>query len=98
MSRKKLVWLFALLISGPASVQAAEPLAQQIDRLILEKSKGKPISLQTDDAEFLRRVYLDLSGQIPSIEQTRAFLADKASDKRAKLIDQLLNSSNYPKR
>jgi hypothetical protein len=42
------------------------------------------------DAEFLRRVFLDVTGLLPKIEETRAFLGDNATDKRAKLIDALL--------
>lgn len=47
-----------------------------------------------DDATFLRRVYLDLFGRIPSVSETRDFLAESASDKREKLIDRLLFSDN----
>lgn len=47
-------------------------------------------SPQSDDAEFLRRVYLDTISVLPTPEETHAFLADKSPDKRAKLIDQLL--------
>ncbi len=49
----------------------------------------------SDDAEFLRRVYLDLAGRIPTVSQTRAFLADKRSDKRDRLVEQLLASPRY---
>ena len=48
-----------------------------------------------DDAEFLRRVYLDLVGIIPTHEEAKAFLDDKAPDKRAKLIDRLLEHPRY---
>jgi hypothetical protein len=47
------------------------------------------------DAEFLRRVYLDLAGRIPSVAEARAFLADKRSDKRARLVEQLLAGPRY---
>ena len=42
-----------------------------------------------DDAEFVRRVYLDLAGCVPSAEATRAFLADErpTATKREELID-----------
>ncbi|MGH7130199.1 MAG: DUF1549 domain-containing protein, partial [Planctomycetaceae bacterium] len=43
-----------------------------------------------DDATFLRRVYLDLVGRIPSVAEVRDFLTDSAPDKRAKLVDRLL--------
>jgi hypothetical protein len=48
-----------------------------------------------DDAEFLRRVALDLTGRIPSVAETRAFLADRASDKRERLVARLLDSPRY---
>lgn len=47
----------------------------------------------TDDATFVRRIYLDLIGVIPSADEARAFVEDKAPDKRPKLIDALLNRS-----
>lgn len=49
----------------------------------------------TTDAEFMRRVYLDITGRIPQPEQVAAFLADSGSGKRARLIDQLLASDAY---
>ena len=50
---------------------------------------------QADDAEFLRRVYLDITGKIPPPEKAAAFLDSKDPDKRAKLIDELLASKEY---
>lgn len=47
------------------------------------------------DTEFLRRIYVDLTGRIPTPEAAEAFLADSAPDKRAKLIEQLLASSAF---
>jgi len=47
------------------------------------------------DEEFLRRAYLDLTGRLPHIEETQAFLADKAGDRRAKLIDTLLETDDF---
>lgn len=49
----------------------------------------------TSDAEFARRVYLDVAGVPPTAAQLRDFVADKAKDKRAKLIDALLESPDY---
>ena len=90
------VLLVSLATAVPAS--ADDPLHKQVDRLVIAKAGGLPVSSETDDAEFLRRVYLDLSGRIPSAERARAFLAEQATDKRAKLIDQLLASPDYAKR
>ncbi len=50
------------------------------------------------DAEFLRRVTLDLSGTIPTSDQARAFLADPDGAKREKLIDRLMASPDYARR
>ena len=50
---------------------------------------------RADDAEFLRRAYLDIAGHIPSAEKAAAFLDSNDSGKRAKLIDELLASSDY---
>jgi hypothetical protein len=48
-----------------------------------------------DDAEFLRRVTLDLQGVVPSAERAAAFLDSTEPDKRARLIDELLASSRF---
>src|SRR5437660_2664562 len=82
----------------PAVAVAAEPLHAQIDRLILARAEGKPASVPADDAEFLRRVYLDLAGRIPSVPDARAFFQEQTPGKRGKLIDQLLAGPDYPRR
>jgi hypothetical protein len=48
-----------------------------------------------DDSEWVRRVHLDIVGHIPSVEVVEAFLADKDKQKRAKLIEQLLEDPGY---
>jgi hypothetical protein len=52
---------------------------------------------QTTDGEFLRRVYLDVTGLLPPIGVTQSFLADSSSEKRVTLIDDLLASSEHAK-
>ena len=47
------------------------------------------------DAEFVRRVHLDVLGLLPTVEETRAFLADPSPDKRSRLIDRLLERPEY---
>lgn len=78
----------------------AAALARLIDAEIDRKlAQAKiPPSPPCDDAEFLRRVYLDLTGVIPTAEKTRAFLESTAPDKREKLIDELLADPNYGRR
>lgn len=50
-----------------------------------------------DDATFLRRVYLDLAGTIPSVPQTRDFLSSTTSNKRDQIVDELLIDPRSPK-
>jgi hypothetical protein len=47
---------------------------------------------KTTDEQFVRRVYLDITGSIPTYKQTRAFLNNRDPEKRTKLIDLLLNN------
>lgn len=49
----------------------------------------------TTDEEFVRRIYLDLTGRIPTADQVRNFVADTGPGKRAALIDTLLNSPEF---
>jgi hypothetical protein len=56
----------------------------------------QPSPLSTD-AEYLRRAYLDLLGRIPNVDEAQSFLRSEGSGKRAKLIDYLLSSPDYPK-
>lgn len=76
----------------------ADSLSVRIDELIAAKQTGQPTASKSDDAEFLRRVFLDLAGRIPMMEEARAFLSDSATDKREKLIDRLLASVEFPRR
>jgi hypothetical protein len=76
---------------------AEEPLHTEIDRLINASHSG-PAADITSDAEFLRRIWLDLSGTIPTADATRQFLADKSPDRRSKLIDRLLGQEDYARR
>ena len=50
------------------------------------------------DSEFIRRASLDLTGTLPTPESVRAFLADTTTDKRARLIDELLANPNWADR
>ena len=68
-----------------------------IDKHVFAKLKvlGLPPSERCDDSTFLRRATLDITGRIPTLEQTRTFLADQRPDKRARKIDELLDSPGY---
>jgi uncharacterized protein DUF1549/uncharacterized protein DUF1553 len=68
-----------------------------IDELVqakLQKLRMVPSDPCTDE-EFIRRAMLDVCGIIPTVDEVRAFVADRAADKRAKLIDKLLARPEY---
>lgn len=56
---------------------------------------GLPPSDLSDDATFLRRVTVDIAGRLPTMDEAEAFLSDESSDKRARLIDSLLDGGGY---
>ena len=77
--------------TSPASVQPV-PIRNFIDTFIFSKMERDrlPHAGLSTDAEFLRRVHLDLTGRLPEPEAIQKFLADKDADKREKTIDALL--------
>src|SRR5689334_1773395 len=95
----RILMLSAVIAAAPvARAQApASDISRKIDELIQERLQKAtiPAAPRADDAEFLRRVYLDLTGRIPTYEQTTAFLSSTAPDKRTKLIDELLARPEY---
>jgi hypothetical protein len=75
----------------------AQQLAEKIDQHVAKRwseTKTEPAA-RADDAEFLRRIYLDLAGRIPTVQETRTFLEDKHADKRTQLVEKLLASPRY---
>ena len=68
-----------------------------IDEFVLAKLKKlniRPSTLTTDDV-FMRRVYLDTVGRLPTPDEVKAFLADTNPDKRPRLIDMLLDTQEW---
>jgi hypothetical protein len=61
-----------------------------------QRDNIQPARLCTD-AIFARRIYLDLAGRIPTLEELRLFLADPRTDKRQRLIATLIDSDDYPR-
>jgi hypothetical protein len=88
---RRVAW--GVLLWGSASLAAQE----EIDRAVAAKAGG-PLAPRAPDAEFLRRVWLDLAGTIPSSDQARAFLDDRDPTKREKLVDRLLASPDFARR
>ena len=69
----------------------------RVDELVVEKLRKLGIvpSELGSDAEFLRRVSLDISGTLPTATETADFLNDKSPNKRAQKVEALLNSPGY---
>lgn len=87
----------AFLMIVPILLAAERPLREAIDDAVevgWQKNKLTPSGPATD-AEFLRRVYLDLIGTIPTWQETAAFLDSKEPAKRQQLIDRLLADSRF---
>ena len=89
--------LLALAAGLPASARAGEPLHRRIDEAIAAGQKGlaRHVAGPASDAEFVRRLYLDLTGSPPTAAAARAFLQDPAPNKRQALIDRLLASPEH---
>src|SRR5690242_3596930 len=87
----------AVSLVGPLSAAGkpdAAELAHHIDQAVSAKLAAEkvPASPRADDAEFLRRASLDITGVIPPAERVTAFLDSKDPNKREKLTDELLAS------
>ena len=73
------------------------PIRNRLDTIAAEEWQRlgiEPAPL-ADDATFVRRVYLDVIGTLPTADETRRFLADNSADKRSKLVDALLERPEY---
>lgn len=93
----------------PASFYEQLPRSNFIDELVYRKlaslniEPSLPIALSeisapsdpSNDAHYLRRVYLDAIGRLPTPNEARVFLGDQAADKRARLVDALLDRPEY---
>ncbi len=80
-----------------APVEEVPKSVNFIDDLVFANLRrlGIPPSGICDDATFLRRVSVDVAGHPPTLEETRAFLASNAPDKRPQLVESLLSSAGY---
>ena len=75
----------------------AMPVRSPIDQLVWDRLKllGIAPSGPTDDATFLRRLFLDTIGRLPTPEEAREFLADSRPDKRSDWIERVLARDEY---
>ena len=79
--------------SGSNVAKAAADIDRLVEAALLAKGQ-KPNAPSTDE-QFLRRLYLDAVGRVPTAAEASAFLDDRSADKRAKLIDKLVYSPGY---
>ena len=89
--------VFNVAIPLGAPVEQVPPSRNFVDDAVFANLKelGIPPSPVCDDSTFLRRVTLDIGGRLPTAEETAAFLASNAPDKRDHAIDELLKSPDY---
>jgi Protein of unknown function (DUF1549) len=82
---------------GGVGARDARSLAQSIDALLAARWAEARVhpARPADDDEYLRRVYLDLVGKIPTAAEARDFLDDPSPDKRSRLVEDLLVSPAY---
>ncbi len=85
---------------APASLAAAAVVADQILKQENAVAKGgtAPTASVIDDLAFLRRATIDLIGRIPTTDEVRAFERERASDRRVKLIDRLIDHPRFAER
>lgn len=76
-----------------ATQNSSHPIDQHVDRML--NQLRIPASGPADDSTFVRRVTLDLTGRLPTVQSTRAFLESAQPEKRRELIDTLLESKEF---
>ena len=91
--------VFRVVVPRPEKIEhyPAIPENNFVDKLVFLKLRKLNIlpSDRAGDAEFLRRVYLDVLGVLPTADETRRFLADRGPDKRTRFIDELLQRPEF---
>ncbi|MEM9185682.1 MAG: DUF1549 domain-containing protein [Planctomycetota bacterium] len=89
--------LTAFLAAPAVAAPNASRVAAQVDRLLGEEvySGSTQLAPVCDDETFVRRVWLDIVGDLPTPEHVTAFLLDTHPEKRARLVSDLLESAQY---
>lgn len=81
----------------PSTTGSADAIIDLINQELRQSwaDNGVEPSPVADDAEWMRRVYLDIVGHVPEAQEVEKFLVDKDKSKRTKLIEQLLDDPGY---
>lgn len=95
--QRVLLWTTLVIFTSTTSHAADVPLHDAIDQQVeIAFQKWKvSAAVPCSDADFVRRLYLDLTGSIPTANVARTFIANKDADKRSKLIGKLLGSEAF---
>jgi hypothetical protein len=86
---------FAVPSLDAAAPAPAETAARVDAAFVRTLPAGTTLPDRADDATFLRRIHLDLTGKLPDPDELRRWTADTTTDKRARLIDKLLHTEAY---
>jgi hypothetical protein len=91
------VTVFRAIVPQGLPVANTPPEKNFIDRLVFKKlmQLGIPPSEVCDDATYIRRVTVDISGRLPTVAESEAFAMDTDLNKRDKLVDRLVDSTGY---
>jgi hypothetical protein len=84
-------------LGGPLPETPLAEITRRIDELVTahHQRQGTELNPAVSDETFVRRLYLDVIGRIPTLSESARFLADTAPDKRSRLIDALLQSPGF---
>ena len=101
LSLPPLVLSLAVCGLGVAEVSAAPPaVVNQVDRLLAQENAGLGVETTPviDDLAFLRRIYVDLVGRIPSEQEIQDFLKRPAATRRSEIVDTLMEDERFAER
>ncbi len=93
----ELAGVFRVTIPLGAPLGEFPPERNFVDQHVFAKLRtlGLPPAVLSDDATYLRRVTIDITGRLPKAQEAEAFASDPSPDKRSALVDRLLASADY---
>src|SRR5688572_6839392 len=97
--RLLMLWTVGVALLVNAGAKGAEP-ANRVDELLAKENAGKKVQEAplVDDLAFLRRVYIDMIGRIPTDDEIQKYLALPSTGRRTQITDDLLKRSQFADR
>ncbi len=91
-------WSLNSVSAATAADDGVWSVTIRVDKLLKKAWKEAAVepAPPASDAQFLRRIFLDLTGVTPTVGEVREFLADQKPNKRSRLIDRILGTPNEP--